>query len=104
MVKYGQNLKRESNLSKELKFWGSKHPNEFLAREKLLEIVGKTFMKSKCMTFKDVKESQFLDIPSNLIFDMWNVIYKLPRVQIWHAKLFQLSKRLRNDQNSFRGL
>ena len=33
LVKYGQNLKRDSNLSKELKFWGSRHPNKFLARQ-----------------------------------------------------------------------
>ena len=31
--KYGQNLKRESNMTKKLKFWGYNHPNEFLARE-----------------------------------------------------------------------
>ena len=56
------------------------------------------------MTLRDVKESRFLDIPSKLKFDRWKVIYKLSRVHIWHAKLFQLSKRLRNDQNSFKGL
>ena len=33
LVKYGQNLKRDSNLSKELKFWGFGHPNKFLARQ-----------------------------------------------------------------------
>ena len=32
-VKYGQKLKRESNMTKNLKFWGYIHPNEFLARE-----------------------------------------------------------------------
>ena len=39
-------------------------------------------MKSKYMTFKDVKESRFLDIPSKWDFDIWKVVYMLPRVQI----------------------
>ena len=46
-LKYGQKAKRESNMPKKLKKWGYIHPNEFLAREYLLEIGGKTFMKSK---------------------------------------------------------
>ena len=103
-VKYGQRLKRESNLSKKLKFWGYSHPNQFLARQQLLEIGGKTFMKSKHMTFKNVKESRFLDIPSKGEFDIWKVVYMLPRVQIQYAKLFQRSKRLRTGQNSSKGL
>ena len=31
--KYGQKLKRESNMPEKLKFLGYIHPNEFLARE-----------------------------------------------------------------------
>ena len=61
-------------------------------------------MKSKHMTFKNVKESQFLDIPSKWDFDIWKVVYMLPRVQIWYAKWFQKSKRLRDGQNLSKGL
>ena len=46
-VKYGQKWKKESNMPEKLKFWGYLHPKEFLAREYLLEIGGKTFMRSK---------------------------------------------------------
>ena len=104
LVKYGQNLNRDSNLSKELKFWGSRHPNKFLARQQLQKMRGKTFMKLKTMTLKNVKESRFLDIPTNGVFDIWNMFYLLPRVQLCHAKRFQKSKKLRNDQNSSKGL
>ena len=43
---------------------------------------GKTFIKLKSMTMKDVKESRFLDIPTNAGFDLWKVFYLLPREQI----------------------
>ena len=65
---------------------------------------GNTFIKLKSMTIKNVKESRFLDIPTNAGFDLWKVFYMLPRVQLCYAKRFQKSKRLRIDQNSSKGL
>ena len=65
---------------------------------------GKTFIKLKYMTMKTVKESRFLDIPTKAGFDLWNMFYMLPRVQICYAKRFQWSKRSRKDQNSSKGL
>ena len=103
LVKYGQILKRDSNLSKELKFRGSRHPNKFLARQQLQKMRGKTFMKLKSMTQKNVKESRFLDIPTNAGFDLWKVFYLIPRVQICYAKRFQKSKKAKKGSKFIKG-
>ena len=82
-------------MPEKLKFWVYLHPKEFLAREYLLETGGKTFMRSKYMTFRDVKESRFLDIPSKLSFDIWKVIYTWNMVKNGKKEI-NMSKKAQN--------